>query len=84
MKRNEPGDALTGRQLLVFDYVRTRIQTGLAPTLREVGVSCFSHCTAGTQTTSALKCIKAIASKGYLRREDNVSRGIFLTDLGKE
>ena len=84
MRENQPGDPLTARQKLVFDFVKSRILTGLAPALREVGAGCFSHCNGGTQVTASLKCLNAIESKGYIERLNNISRGIFLTELGKQ
>jgi hypothetical protein len=84
VRASQPGDPLTARQKLVFDFVKSRILKGLAPTLREVGAGCFSHCNDGTQVTSSLKCLNAIESKGYIERINNISRGIFLTELGKQ
>jgi len=84
VRANQPGDPLTARQKLVFDFVKSRIEGGFAPTLLEIGGACYPHCTKGTSITSAQKCLKAIMDKGYLKRPTNLSRHILLTELGKQ
>ncbi len=84
MKHNEPGDLLTARQWIVFDYIRDRIEQGISPTLREIGDACYDHCTVNTRLGSANGCVQALIQKGYIRKYEKISRGLALTELGKQ
>lgn len=63
---------LTGRQRVVFDFIRQKIYSGIPPTIREIadhfGLSC--------KRVSELRL--AIARKGYIRIEPGKPRSIFL------
>ena len=63
---------LTGRQRIVFDFIRQRIYNGLPPTIREIG----EHC--GFSGRAACDHLRAIAAKGYIRIEPGKPRSIFL------
>ena len=66
---------LTTRQQQVFDFIREYIEAnGCPPTLREISAHIG---TAGTVT--AISHVGALEKKGYLRRRENSSRGIILT-----
>ena len=78
---NKHGDPLTDRQKEVYQYVKSRIKDGMAPTLREIGYACYPHCKEVTGFQAASNCLKSLIKKGYLQRLEKISRGLFLTDL---
>ena len=63
---------LTGRQRVIFDFVRQKIYEGLPPTYREIG----DHF--GFSGKGAYDHLKAIAKKRYIRIEPGKPRSIFL------
>ena len=63
---------LTGRQRVVFDFVRQKIYEGLPPTCREIG----DHF--GFSAKGAFDHLQAIARKGYIRLEPGKPRTITL------
>ena len=63
---------LTGRQRVVFDFVRQRIYEGLPPTLKEIG----RHF--GFSATGARDHLWAIRKKGYIHFKDGKPRTILL------
>ena len=63
---------LTGRQRVVFDFIRQKIYGGLPPTLNEIG----DHF--GFSAKGASDHLRAIATKGYIRLEPGKPRAIFL------
>ena len=69
-----PSD-LTDRQSEIYGFIRHRIQTGNAPTVREIGQR-FS-----IRGPNGVVChLKALERKGYIFRDATVSRGIRLVD----
>ncbi len=70
---------LTDKQQLIFDYIKGKIQeTGLPPTVREIGDR--FHIT----VKGAYDHVKAIEKKGFIRTEQNKSRAIFVINQEKE
>ncbi len=66
---------LTDKQQLIFNYIRDKIkETGLPPTVREIGER-FEITVKG-----AYDHVKAIEKKGFIRTEQNKSRAIFVLD----
>lgn len=63
---------LTGRQRVVFDFVRQRIYGGLPPSLYEIG----EHF--GFSGTAASDILRFIAKKGYIAWESGKRRAITL------
>lgn len=63
---------LTGKQRVVFDFIRQKIYNGLPPTIREIGKHCGFSC------KRAFDHLKALAAKGYIRIEPGKPRSIFL------
>ena len=63
---------LTGRQRVIFDFVRQKIYEGLPPTYHEIG----DHF--GFSAKGAYDHLKAIARKGYIRIEPGKPRSISL------
>ena len=69
---NEPTD----RQERVFAYIRAYIQRhGTAPTVREITAAVSISSTSETQ-----RDLKALERLGYIRRREDISRGIVLAD----
>lgn len=63
---------LTGRQRVVFDFVRQRIYNSFPPSLREIA----EHF--GFTSTNALQILNAIRKKGYIQWEDDKARTLTL------
>ena len=63
---------LTGRQRVVFDFVRQKIYGGMPPTIHEIA----DHFDLSYKRVHDL--LKAIAKKGYIRIEPRKPRAIFL------
>ena len=63
---------LTGRQRLVFDFVRQKIYGGLPPTLHEIA----DHF--GFSVKAAFDHLHAIMKKGYITQEEGKPRTITL------
>ena len=63
---------LTGKQRLVFDFIRQKIYEGLPPTVTEIA----DHFGFSCQT--AFNHRKALTAKGYIRIEPGKPRSIFL------
>ena len=63
---------LTGRQRVVFDFVRQKIYGGIPPTIHEIA----DHF--GLSYKRVHDLLKAIARKGYIRIEPRKPRSIFL------
>lgn len=64
---------LTTKQKEVFEFIKTRIQKNIPPTLREIA----QHM--GFSSTGTVRdYLKALADKGYLKRQSNLSRSIQL------
>ncbi len=65
---------LTARQREVLDFVAKHIDTrGFPPTIREIGAALGIESTNGVDDH-----LCALVVKGFIRREERVSRGIFL------
>jgi repressor LexA len=75
----KPGNTnLTSRQEEILKYLRDRLDTGNAPSYREIG----EHF--GIKSTNGVKVIlDALERKGYLSRRANRARGIELTELSR-
>ena len=69
---------LTERQRQVYEFIRDRIDArGFGPTVREIG-SAF-----GIRSPNGVMChLKALERKGLIKRENNRSRAISLTEYG--
>jgi len=65
---------LTNRQEAVLRYVGRALESGLAPTLREIGNALFIRSTNGVNDH-----LRALERKGYLERQSMKSRAIRLT-----
>ena len=69
-----PSD-LTDRQSEIFAFIRHRIQTGNAPTVREIGARFAIRSPNGVQDH-----LRTLEKKGYIIRDPTISRGIRLTE----
>ena len=69
-----PIGQLTARQQAVFEFVREKIQNrGYGPTVREIGEQF------GISSPNGVMChLKALEKKGYIARDENLSRSIRL------
>lgn len=69
--------ALSEKDRQVFEYVKTRIEEGYAPTVREI-------CSAlGFKSTSTgFRCINSLIDAGLLEKSENQNRAIKLTGKG--
>lgn len=67
---------LTRRQQEIYDFVKDRIQSrGYGPTVREIGAE-FS-----IKSPNGVMChLKALEKKGFISREENMSRAIQLAE----
>ncbi|MCH3971177.1 MAG: transcriptional repressor LexA [Oscillospiraceae bacterium] len=65
---------LTASQQKVYDYLKSRLQTGLPPTVREI-------CAAtGLKSTSSVHAhLKTLEREGYITRDAGLNRAIHLT-----
>ena len=63
---------LTGRQRIVFDFIRQEIYTGLPPSIREIA----AHL--GVTERTAYDHLWRIRKKGYIHWEDNKPRTLTL------
>ncbi|RME29776.1 MAG: hypothetical protein D6800_02340, partial [Candidatus Zixiibacteriota bacterium] len=68
-------ESLTERQRAVLAFIESHVDTfGRAPTVREIG----AHF--GIKSTNGVRAhLAALIRKGYLKREDHLSRGLELT-----
>ena len=65
--------SLTTKQKEVFEFIKTRIRENIPPTIREIA------CHMGFSSTGTVRdYLKALADKGYLKRQSNLSRSIQL------
>jgi repressor LexA len=75
---------LTDKQRTIFEFIRERIVSrGHAPTIREIGARFGISSTNGVRTH-----LTALIRKGYLKKEEHISRGLELTarmasDIGR-
>jgi repressor LexA len=66
---------LTPKQKKVLDFIRQRIGEGLPPTIREIGEGL------GFKSTGTVRdYLKVLMQKGLVKKMDNKSRGIELTE----
>lgn len=72
--RMKGSTVLTPRQEGIYEYIRGRILTGdPAPTVREIGENF------GIRSPNGVMChLKALEKKGYIVRDENLSRSIRL------
>jgi len=69
--------ALTGRQIEVLEFIRTRSEeTRLPPTVREIGEHFQISSTNGVRSI-----LGALIKKGYIKRSPRLSRGIELLEV---
>ncbi len=72
-------EKLTKRQQKVFDYIRSRIDEGQAPTIREIAAEM------GYNSPNGVMChLKALEKKGLIDRTSYQSRSIMLTEAAAE
>lgn len=71
-------DTLTERQADILGFVRCQIEGGLPPTLAEIAEA-FDF----NQPAAALKHLRALEAKGYLKLLPSVNRGIRLLAPGR-
>ncbi len=72
-------EKLTKRQQKVFDYIRSRIDDGQAPTIREIAAEM------GYNSPNGVMChLKALEKKGLIDRTSYQSRSIMLTEAAAE
>ncbi len=70
---------LTRIQREVLIFVRQKISSGMPPTHRDIA-RCF-----GWTSNAAAKChLLALEKKGFIKTERKISRGVYLTDAGRE
>lgn len=69
---------LTSRQSAVLRYIATCISRGLPPSLRQIGKHMGIRSTNGVNDH-----LVALERKGLIRREELLSRGIYLTTEGR-
>lgn len=67
---------LTLKQKAVLEFIRERIQSDLPPTIREIAREM------GFSSTGTVRdYLRALESKGYLKRQDSLARSIALTKV---
>ncbi len=64
---------LTGKQKKVFEFIRERINNNLPPTIREI-----AHHMGFSSTGTVRDYLNALQKKGYLNRNNSLSRSITL------
>jgi repressor LexA len=80
MSQPRQGNPLTKRQKQVLRFIRRKIIQGIPPTRREISAGGL-----GSDNPSAsASYLEALEKKGYIKRSPRISRGIRLTELGKE
>ena len=68
------GEKLTERQRIIFEYIERLITTrGFSPTIREIG-----HQFKISSTNGVRGHLQALVKKGYLKKNDYLSRGLEL------